>query len=84
MGVAVPHDLQVEVVRDPAAGQHGVELLPGLLTGGEAVHGVDRESLRGVHGGGVAELGGGLYVSGGESDPVPVAQMLDVKIAAAA
>ena len=25
--VAVPHDLKVEVVRDPAAGQHGVELL---------------------------------------------------------
>ena len=80
--VAVPDGLQVEVVRGPAAGQHGVELLPGLLTGGEAVHGVDGESLRGVHGGGVAELGGGLYVSGGESDAVPVAQVLDVKIAA--
>jgi hypothetical protein len=29
-------DLQVEVVRGPAAGQHGVELLTGLLTGGQA------------------------------------------------
>ena len=84
MRVAVPHDLQVEVVRDPAAGQHGVELLPGLLTGGEAVHGVDRESLRGMHGGGVAKLGGGLNVGGGQPYPVPVAQVLDVKIAAAA
>jgi hypothetical protein len=83
VGVAVPDDLQVEVVRDLAAGQHGVELLPGLFAVGQAVHGVDGESLCGVHGGCVAELGGGLYVSGGESDAVPVAQVLDVKIAAA-
>ena len=84
VGVAVPDDLQVEVVRDPAAGQHGVELLPGLFTGGEAVHGVDRESLGGVHRGGVAELGGGLNVGGRQPYPVPVAQVLDVKIAVAA
>ena len=37
-------------------------------------------SLRGVHGGGVAELRRGLYVGGWQSHPVSVAQMLDVKI----
>jgi hypothetical protein len=62
--VAVADDVQVEVIRDFSAGQHGVELLPGLFSGGEAVHGVYRESLGGVHGGGISELRGGLYVSG--------------------
>src|SRR5215216_2548859 len=83
VGVAVPDDLQVEVVGDSSAGQHGVELLAGLFTGGQAVHGVHGESLGGVHSGGVAELGRGLYVSGWESDSAPVAQVLDVKITAA-
>ena len=54
--VAVPDDLQVEVVGDPASGQHGVQLLPGLLAGDQAVHGVGGDPLRGVHGGGVAQL----------------------------
>ena len=54
--VAVPDDLQVEVVGDPAPGQHGVQLLPGLLTGDQTVHGVGGDPLRGVHGGGVAQL----------------------------
>ena len=54
--VAVPDDLQVEVVGDPAPGQHGVQLLPGLLAGDQAVHGVGGDPLRGVHGGGVAQL----------------------------
>ena len=71
--VAVPNDLQIEVVCDLAAGQHGVQLLAGLLAGGEAVHGVHRDSLGGVHGGGVAELGGGLHVGGWQPYPVPVA-----------
>ena len=33
MGVAVADDLEVEVVGVPAAGEHGVQLLPGLLPG---------------------------------------------------
>ena len=36
MGVAVADDLQVEVVGAAAAGQHGVQLLPGLLPGHQA------------------------------------------------
>ena len=55
--VAVADDLQVEVVGDAAAGQHRVQLLPGLLAGGQAVHGVGGDALGGVDGGGVAELG---------------------------
>ena len=60
--VAVPDDLQVEVVGDPASGQHGVQLLPGLLAGDQAVHGVGGDPLRGVHGGGVAQLNRLLHV----------------------
>ena len=40
MGVAVADDLEVKVVGVPAARQHGVQLLPGLLPGDQAVHGV--------------------------------------------
>ena len=40
----------------PAAGHHRVELLAGLVPGGQAVHGVDRDPLGGVHGGGVPQL----------------------------
>jgi hypothetical protein len=36
-----------------------------------------RESLRGVHGGGVSELRRGLHVGGGESYAVPVAEVID-------
>ena len=54
--VTVADDLQVNVVRDPAPGQHGVQLLPGFLAGDQAVHGVGGDPLRGVHGGGVAQL----------------------------
>src|SRR5512133_2832076 len=78
--VAVPNSLHVEVVGDLAAGQHGVQVLPGLVSGGEAVHGVYRDSLRGVHGGGVTQLRRGLYVGGWQSHSVSVATMLDVKI----
>jgi hypothetical protein len=31
--VAVADDLEVEVIGTPAAGEHGVELLPGFLPG---------------------------------------------------
>ncbi len=49
MGVAVADHLEVEVVGVPAAGQHGVQLLPGLLPGQQAVHGVGGDAL-GAHG----------------------------------
>ena len=55
VGVAVADDLKVEVVGVPAAGQHGVQLLPGFLAGEQAVHGVGGDALGGVNGGGVAE-----------------------------
>ena len=59
VGVAVADDLEVEVVSVPAAGEHGVQLLPGLLPGQQAVHGVGGDALRGVDGGGIAETGRG-------------------------
>src|SRR5512132_4324978 len=80
VGVAVPDDLQMKVVCDLSAGQHGVQVLPGLVSGGEAVHGVHRDALCGVHGGGVAQRRARLYVGGWQSHPVSVATMLDVKI----
>ena len=68
MRVAVADDLEVEVVGVPAAGEHRVELLPGLLPGDQAVHGVGGDALGGVDGGGVAELGRGADVVGGQPD----------------
>ena len=55
--VAVADDLKVEVVGGPSAGEHGVQLLAGLLPGEQAVHGVGGDALGGVDGGGVAETG---------------------------
>ena len=55
--VAVADDLKVEVVGMPAAGQHRVQLLPGLLPGHQAVHRVGGDALRGVNSGGVTESG---------------------------
>ena len=68
MAVAIADDLEVEVVGVPAAGEHGVQLLPGFLAGQEAVDGVGGDALRSVNGGGVAESGRGLNVVGGKSD----------------
>ena len=62
MGVAVADDLEVEVVGVPAAGEHGVQLLPGLLPGQQAVHGVGGDALGGMDGGGVAETGRGAHI----------------------
>ena len=70
--VPVPDHREVDVVGAAAAGQHGVELLPGFLTGHDAMHGVGGDTLRGVHGGGVAELGGGSDVVGGQGDDAAV------------
>ena len=66
--VAVADDLEVEVVGVPAAGEHGVQLLPRLLPGQQAVHGVGGDALGGVDGGGIAETGRGRDVVGGEPD----------------
>jgi hypothetical protein len=71
--VAVSDELQVEVVGDPASGQHGVQLLPGFLSGDQAVHGVGGDPLRGVHGGGVAQLNGLGDVAGGQPNSPVVA-----------
>jgi len=68
VGVAVADDLEVEVVGVPAAGEHGVQLLPGFPSGEQAVHGVSGDALGGVDGGGVAEAGRVADVVGGESD----------------
>ena len=64
MRVAVADDLEVEVVGVPAAGEHRVQLLPGLLPGQQAVHGVGGDALGGMDGGGVAETGRGADVVG--------------------
>ena len=68
MGVAVADDLEVEVVGVPAAGEHGVQLLPGLLPGQQAVHGVSGDALGGMDGAGIAETGRSLDIVGGEPD----------------
>ena len=71
--VAVPDDLQVEVVGDPAPGQHRVQLLPGLRAGDQSVHGVGGDPLRGVHGGGVAQLNRFLHIVGGQPNSAAAA-----------
>jgi hypothetical protein len=66
-GVAVADDLEVEVVGVLAAGEHGVQLPPGLLPGQQAVHGVGGDALRSMDGG-VAETGRLMYVIAGQPD----------------
>src|SRR3954447_9632887 len=66
--VPVPHYRQVDVVSAAAAGQHRVQLLPALLTGHHAMHGVGSNTLRGVHGRGVTQFGSGGHVVGGQGD----------------
>ena len=75
--VAVPGGLQVDVVGVPAAGEHRVQLLTGLAAAGDAVHGVGRDPLRGMHRGGVAELDRFRHVAGRQADPVAVPEVLD-------
>ena len=72
MRVPVADHRNVEVVGGAAAGQHGVELLPGLLTGHHAMHGVGGDTLRGVHGGGVTQFGSGGDIVGGQGDGAAV------------
>jgi hypothetical protein len=45
VGVAVADHLQVKVVGVPAAGEHGVQLLPGFPPGQQAVHRVGGDTL---------------------------------------
>jgi hypothetical protein len=60
--------LEVEVVGVPAAGEHGVQLLPGFLPGQQAVHCVGGDALGGVDGGGIAETSRAADVVGGQPD----------------
>ena len=57
VGITIAGGLQVQVVAGLASAQHRVQLLAGLLPGGQAVHGVDRHALGRVDGGGVPQLG---------------------------
>ena len=82
MGVAVADDLEVEVVGMPAAGEHGVQLLPGLLPGHEAVHGVGGDALGGMDGGGIAETGRGAHIVTGQPDGQLAAVVPDREVTA--
>jgi hypothetical protein len=70
------------VVGDPAPGQHGVQLLPGLLTGDEPVHGVGGDPLRAVHCGGVAQLNRFLHIVAGQPDGAAAASVPHRQVAA--
>ena len=84
MGVAVADDLEVEVVGVPAAGEHGVQLLPGLLPGQQAVHGVGGDALGGMDGGGVAETGRGAHIVNRQPDGQLAAVVPDREVTAPA
>ena len=81
MRVAVADDLQVQVVGGPSAGEHGVQLLPGLLPGDQAVHGVGGDALGGMDGGRVPELGGLGDVVGGQPGGEVAAGVPDRQVA---
>ena len=80
MGVAVADDLEVEVIGGPAAGEHGVQLLPGLVPGQQAVHGVGRDALGGMDGAGIAETGRGAHIVNRQPDPVVAAGVPDSQV----
>jgi hypothetical protein len=82
--VAVTNDLQIEVIRGSAAGEHRGQLLPGFLSGDQAVRGVGGGALGGVNGGGVAQTGRGLNVVGGQRDGAMAAVVPNSQVAAAA
>jgi hypothetical protein len=81
--VAVADDLQVQVIRGLSAGEHRVQLLPGLLSCGQAMHGVGGDALGAVDGGGVAKAGRGLNVVGGEPCGEVAVAVSDGQVAAA-
>ena len=66
--VAVADELQVDVIAQPSPGAHGVQLLPRLGTGQQAVHGVGGDPLCGVNRGGITESHGSSYVAGRQVD----------------
>jgi hypothetical protein len=70
--VAVPDHCDVDVVGGAAASQHGVELLPRLLTSDDAMHGVGGDTLCSVHGCGVAEFHRSCDVVVGQGDDAAV------------
>ena len=82
--VAVADDLEVEVVGVPAAGEHGVQLLPGFLPGQEAVHCVGGDALGGMDGGGIAETGRGAHIVNGQPDGQLAAVVPDCEVTAPA
>jgi hypothetical protein len=84
VGVAVADDLEVEVVGAPAAGEHGVQLLAGLLAGQQAVHGVGGDALGGMDGGGVAETGRVAHIVIRQSDGQLAAVVPDREVTAPA
>jgi hypothetical protein len=65
-GSPVRDHRNVDVVDGAAAGQHGVELLSGLLTGHDAMHPVGSHALCGMHSRGVPQLGSRVDIAGGE------------------
>ena len=75
--VAVADELQVDVIAQPSAGAHGVQLLPRLGTGNQAVHGVGGDPLSGVNRGGIAEFHGIAYVAGGQLDAAAAPAVLN-------
>jgi hypothetical protein len=82
--VAVADDLQVEMIRNPSAGEHGVQLLPGLLSGGEAVHGVSGDPLSGMDRRRIAQLDRFADVVGREPDGELAAGVPDREVAVSA
>jgi hypothetical protein len=62
VAVAVADHLEVEVVGVPAEGEHGVQLLSGLLPGQQAVHRVGDDALGRMDGGGIAQTGRGEHI----------------------
>jgi hypothetical protein len=66
--VAVADHLEVKVVGRSPAGEHRIQLLPGLLPGDQAVHRVGGEALGAVDRGGIAEAGWAADIVGGQPD----------------
>jgi hypothetical protein len=75
--VTAADDLEVEVVGVPAADEHGVELLAGLLPCEQSVHGVGRNPLGVVDRGGVAETCRFADIVGGKLDGAVAAVVPD-------
>jgi hypothetical protein len=82
--VAVADDLEVEVVGVPAAGEHGVQQLSGLLPGQQAVHGVSGDALSRMDGGGIAETGRLAHILNWQPDGQLAAGVPDGEVTAPA